>query len=372
VRIADQAAQTDPRLWDFAASGFRDTSRVAASNVRVMADTCLTNRTHILAGIKQAQSELNKLTQWINNGDQQTLEQALEQAKTVRTRVFGERGRNVSTKKVSFQGERGAFSEIAALEYFGDIAEPVPQPWFDDAFDAVEHGHCDYGMLPIENSLAGSIHVNYDLLLKHNLQIVGEIKLRIVHNLLVNKGVTFEDVRQVHSHPKALEQCVEYFRKHPDINAVTVLDTAGAAKMLKESGAKDTAVIASSRAASHYDLNTIDKSIEDNPQNYTRFLVLSAEPEPPHGERVKTTLVFSVAHVPGSLFKAMSVFALRDISILKIESRPLIGSPWEYLFYLDIDGKADNQVCQRALDHLQEFTTYFKLLGTYAEGRTVG
>ena len=372
VRIADEAAQTDPRLWDFAASGFRDTSRVAASNVRVMADTCLTNRTHILAGIKRAQSELNKLAQLINNSDRQTLEEALEQAKTVRTRVFGERGRNVSTKKVSFQGERGAFSEIAALEYFGDIAEPVPQPWFDDAFDAVEHGHCDYGMLPIENSLAGSIHVNYDLLLKHNLHIVGEIKLRIVHNLLVNKGVTAENVRQVHSHPKALEQCVEYFRKHPDVNAVTVLDTAGAAKKLKESGARDTAVIASSRAASHYDLNTIEKSIEDNPQNYTRFLVLSAEPEPPQGERVKTTLVFSVAHVPGSLFKAMSVFALRDISILKIESRPLIGSPWEYLFYLDIEGKADNQVCQRALDHLQEFTTYFKLLGTYAEGRTVG
>jgi prephenate dehydratase/prephenate dehydrogenase len=371
VRATEESAQTDPRLWDFAAGGFRDTSRVAASNVRVMADICLTNRAHVLSGLADAQSELGQIAQWIRDGDRDALEKALSEARTVRTRVFGERGQILSTKKVSFQGERGAFSEIAALEYFGDIAEPVPQPWFDDAFDAVEKGHCDYGMLPIENSLAGSIHVNYDLLLKHSLSVVGEIKLRIVHNLLVNKGVTFEDVKKVQSHPKALEQCVDYFRKHEGLTGETVYDTAGAAKMLKESGARDTAVIASSRAASHYGLEIIERGVEDNPQNYTRFLVLAPQPEDPQGDRVKTTLVFSVANVPGSLFKAMSVFALRDISVLKIESRPLIGSPWEYLFYLDIEGRADSQAGRRAIDHLQEFTTYYKMLGTYGEGRTV-
>lgn len=371
VRMADGIAHEDPRLWDFAAGGFRDTSRVAASNTRVMVDICLTNRENILAGLDRAQMELGQLAQWIKDGNEQALETALRQAGAVRTRVFGERGRMVSTKKVSFQGERGAFSEIAALEYFGDIAEPVPQPWFDDAFNAVEQGHCDYGMLPIENSLAGSIHVNYDLLLRHNLSITGEIKLRIVHNLLVNKGVKFDEIRQVQSHPKALEQCVEFFRKYPHIKAETVYDTAGAAKMLKESGTRDTGVIASTRAAEHYELEMLEKSIEDHPQNYTRFLVLAREPQEPQGERVKTTIVFSVQHVPGSLFKAMSVFALRDISILKIESRPLIGTPWEYLFYLDFQGKASSLQSRRALDHLQEFTTYFKLLGTYEEGRTV-
>lgn len=371
VRAADSAAHDEPRLWDFAAGGFRDTSRVAASNTRVMVDICLTNRDHILTGIKRAKTELDRLSQWIKKGDEQALENALAQAGAVRTRVFGERGRIVSTKKVSFQGERGAFSEIAALEYFGDVAEAVPQPTFEDAFNAVEQGHCDYGMLPIENSLAGSIHVNYDLLLQHNLSIVGEIKLRIVHNLLVNEGVTFEEIKQVQSHPKALEQCVEFFRSHPGVSPESVYDTAGAAKMLKESGARNIGVIASARAAMHYGLQILEKGIEDNPQNYTRFLVLASQPVDPARDLVKTTIVFSVPNVPGSLFKAMSVFALRDIDICKIESRPLIGTPWDYFFYLDFRGKADSLPCSRALTHLQEITAYFKLLGSYEEGRTV-
>ncbi len=273
--------------------------------------------------------------------------------------------------RAGFQGELGAFSEMAVLAYFGDAAEPVPHGWFDEVFRAVEKGHCDYGMLPIENTLAGSIHVNYDLMQEHDLQVVGEIILRIVHNLIAKPGVRREDLRRVQSHPKALEQCVRFFRNHPSLKPETVYDTGGAAKMLCEGEARDIGVIASTRAAERYGLEILESGIEDNPENYTRFLVLARQAERPEGERLKTSIVFSVPHEPGMLFKAMSVFALRDISINKIESRPLVGSPWEYLFYLDFEGHAESLLCGRALNHLREIATNFKLLGSYAEGRLV-
>ncbi len=273
--------------------------------------------------------------------------------------------------RTGFQGELGAFSEMAVLEYFGDAAEPVPHGWFDDVFRAVEEGRCDYGMLPIENTLAGSIHVNYDLMQEHDLQIVGEIMLRIVHNLMAKPGVRREELRRVQSHPKALEQCVRFFRENPALKPETVYDTGGAAKMLSEGDARDIGVIASTRAAEQYGLEILEDGIEDNAENYTRFLVLSPGAEPSDAKRIKTTIVFSVPHEPAMLFKAMSVFALRDISINKIESRPLIGSPWEYLFYLDFDGHADSLLCSRALNHLREITTNFKLLGSYPEGKIV-
>ena len=273
--------------------------------------------------------------------------------------------------RTGFQGELGAFSEMAVQAYFGDAAEPVPHGWFDDVFRAVDEGRCDYGMLPIENTLAGSIHVNYDLMQEHDQQIVGEIVLRIVHNLMAKPGVRPEELRRVQSHPKALEQCVRFFREHPSLKPETVYDTGGAAKMLGEGEARDIGVIASTRAAERYGLEILEHGIEDNVQNYTRFLILGREPEPPVGERLKTSIVFSMPHEPGTLFKAMSVFALRDISINKIESRPLVGSPWEYLFYLDFEGHADSLLCKRALNHLQEIATDFKLLGSYAEGSIV-
>ena len=273
--------------------------------------------------------------------------------------------------RTGFQGELGAFSEMAVQAYFGDAGEPVPHGWFDDVFRAVDEGRCDYGMLPIENTLAGSIHVNYDLMQEHDQQIVGEIVLRIVHNLMAKPGVRPEELRRVQSHPKALEQCVRFFREHPSLKPETVYDTGGAAKMLGEGEGRDIGVIASTRAAERYGLEILERGIEDNVQNYTRFLVLGREPEPPVGERLKTSIMFSMPHEPGTLFKAMSVFALRDISINKIESRPLVGSPWEYLFYLDFEGHADSLLCKRALNHLQEIATDFKLLGSYAEGSIV-
>lgn len=259
---------------------------------------------------------------------------------------------------------------MAALEFFSQPIEITSQPTFEQVFEVVETGESHYGVIPIENSLSGSIHQNYDLLLKHNLVIVGEIKLRIVHNLIALKGVKFEQIRRIYSHPQALAQCKGFLQRHPHIEAIPVYDTAGAARMIREEGIRDGAAIASSQAAIDYDLEILQEEIEDHRQNYTRFLVLSREGVEPRG-KAKTSIVFSVKNIPGALFKCLSVFALRDIDLLKIESRPLAGSPWQYLFYLDFEGSIKQEHCRRAVDHLEEITTFLRVLGSYPEGKQV-
>jgi len=271
---------------------------------------------------------------------------------------------------VAFQGEFGAFSEMAARAYFHEAVTVAPQTSFAAIFEAVEGGVCTHGMAPIENSLAGSIHENYDLLLKHTLQIVGEIKLRIVHNLIVHPGVRLASVRRIYSHPQALAQCSEFIRHVRDAEPVIHYDTAGAVKHLKETGEKDAAAIASAQAAIDYGLEILQAGIENNHQNYTRFLVVApeaAEPEAP----AKTAIVFAMKDVPGALFKSLSVFALRDINLLRIESRPLPGSPWEYAFYLDFEGHIGDERCSRAVEHLGEIATFVRILGSYRAGDSV-
>ncbi len=264
--------------------------------------------------------------------------------------------------KVSFQGEPGAYSEQAVFNYFGDV-ETVPCESFDAMFDAVVSGKSDAALAPIENSLAGSIHQNYDLLLRHDLHIVGEYFLRVQHCLIVNPGVKMEDIKKAISHPQALGQCAGYLRGH-GIKPEQVYDTAGSVKMLKESGARDVAAIASKRAAELYGMQILQEGIEDNSENYTRFLAIRRESIVPK-EEAKTSIVFTLKNVPGSLFKAMSVFALRDIDLSKIESRPLQGSPWEYLFYIDLIGSVQDETVQRALDHLGEYAVMLRVLGSY-------
>ena len=264
--------------------------------------------------------------------------------------------------KVSFQGEPGAYSEQAVFNYFGDV-ETVPCESFDAMFDAVVSGKSDAALAPIENSLAGSIHQNYDLLLRHDLHIVGEYFLRVQHSLIANAGVKMEDIKKAISHPQALGQCAGYLRSH-GIKAEQVYDTAGSVKMLKESGAQDVAAIASKRAAELYGMQILEEGIEDNTENYTRFLAVQGESTVPKQE-AKTSIVFTLKNVPGSLFKAMSVFALRDIDLTKIESRPLQGSPWEYLFYIDLIGSTQDETVQRALDHLAEYAVMLRVLGSY-------
>lgn len=271
-------------------------------------------------------------------------------------------------QSVAFQGENGAFSELAAVEYFHGRIRPSAQQSFEGVFKAVENGACAYGVVPIENSLAGSIHQNYDLLLKHAVWICGEIKLRIRHCLIANPGTRLKDVRQIYSHPAALAQCQAFLKKLKKADQFSYRDTAASVAYIKENRLTDGAAVASLQAAVDYKMNVLRSRIEDNEKNFTRFVIITRRPRTPAG-RCKTSVVFALKNVPGALYKSLSVFAIRDIDLHKIESRPIPGSPWEYLFYLDFAGKTLDKVVTKAIDHLGELTSYLKVLGSYPVGR---
>ncbi len=264
--------------------------------------------------------------------------------------------------KVAFQGEPGAYSEEAGYGYF-DNPEMVPQESFDDIFTAVTSGACESGLIPIENSLAGSIHQNYDLLLRHELHIVGEYYLRVRHCLIGFPGAEISKIKLVISHPQALGQCAAYLREL-GIKPEAANDTAGSVKILKSSGKRTTAAIASKRAAEIYEMRVLQEGIEDNPENFTRFLEISPMPVMPTGT-AKTSIVFTLNNQPGALVKALNVFALRDIDLTKIESRPLAGKPWDYLFYVDFIGASGKEPARNALDHLGEYALMLRVLGSY-------
>jgi arogenate/prephenate dehydratase len=269
--------------------------------------------------------------------------------------------------RIAYQGEPGAYSEAASLGFFGSSVETLACNNFDQVFASVTNGTCSHGVIPIENSLAGSIHRNYDLLIRHDLHLVGEYFLRVSHCLLALPGVRLEDIETIHSHPQALAQC-ENNLSRVNARAVAEADTAGSARMVREANNPHAAALASRRAAEVYKLNILVENMEDNPANYTRFLILSPAPEifqNKDAREYKTSIVFSLRNVPGSLFKAMSVFALRDIDLTKIESRPISGKPWEYLFYIDFIGHAQDSVCGRALAHLGELAPFLRILGSY-------
>jgi prephenate dehydratase len=279
------------------------------------------------------------------------------------------------TQLIAFQGARGAFSQEAARKLIGPDVEVLPCERFEDVFRSVKEGRAGGAVVPIENTLAGSVHENYDHLQSFELPIVAETSVRIVHNLIARRGVTFGKIRRVFSHPVALNQCLDFFAANPQIERIPFYDTAGSVKMIVEEGLEDAAAIASSVAAEIYDARILRRSIESDRQNFTRFFLLRtpayARRHPISGEDYphwKTSLVFSTHNVPGALFRALSAFALRDLSLTKIESRPLRGKPFEYLFYLDFLGRADSPNARNALNHLGEIADFLRVLGCYPKG----
>lgn len=265
--------------------------------------------------------------------------------------------------KVAFQGELGAYSESAIFQFFGADIQVKPCRDFKDVFDSVKKQETLFGVVPVENSLEGSVSQNYDLFLKYDLKVCGEVVVKIEHCLIVNPGTALTDVKMIYSHPQALAQC-RTFLEELDRELIPTYDTAGSVKMLKEKALRNAAAVASERAAKLYDMHIIAKNIEDNSESYTRFFVLS-EQDAPFTGKDKTSIIFSAAHEPGSLYNALGEFAKRNINLTKIESRPTKQRPWEYNFYLDFEGHRCEVRCAEALKALKNYSAFIKILGSY-------
>ena len=270
--------------------------------------------------------------------------------------------------RVAFQGIAGAYSEEAVQQYFGPEVESIPCRTFTDLFVAVEDGSADFGMLPIENSLAGSVIQSYELLMEHDLRVRAEVILRVRHMLMALPGTQMSELRRVKSHPQALAQCERHLIRR-GLEAVPNFDTAGSARELSNNPEPETGVIASALAAELYGLEIVEEGIEDLPFNYTRFFILGLD-DPPRSQRSKTSLIFTTRHNPGALYDSLGEFARRDINLTKIESRPRRNRPWQYLFYLDFDGHWQDPECEAALMALLRRSSFVKLLGSYPAATT--
>ncbi|MGD2205678.1 MAG: prephenate dehydratase [Anaerolineae bacterium] len=270
--------------------------------------------------------------------------------------------------RVAFQGERGAYSEEAVFQFFGPDVETQACQSLEGIFEAVESGASDYGALPVENSKAGSINQAYDLLLARDLRVWGEAILRVRHALLAPPDTALADIRRVRSHPQALAQCERYLGNH-GWTPETTYDTAGSARDLAATPEPGVAVIASRLAGQLYKLDELDYGIEDSVFNYTRFFILGFE-DPPRAQRNKTSLVFSTRHQPGALYECLGEFARRRINLTKLESRPRINRPWQYIFYVDFEGHCQDPACEAALMGLLRRSSFVKLLGSYPAATT--
>ena len=270
---------------------------------------------------------------------------------------------NGEPRRAAFMGRIGTFSHKACLQYFGDRVEAVPARTFKDVFDAVAAGSVDFGIVPIENSLSGSIHQNYDHLLGYDLKIIGEIKLRIMHHLMAQPGTGIEDVRRVLSHPQVFGQCLQYLDRF-DWERVAVSDTAGAAQRVSCCAEPGDAAIANLVAAETYGLTVLAEGIETNPRNYTRFVVVGREPidaRPPQ----KSSLICAARNEPGALYSILQVFAQNGINMIKLESRPMTGEPWRYMFYIDLEANLEDPQLAPVCQALTERAEFLKLLGSY-------
>jgi len=265
--------------------------------------------------------------------------------------------------KVAFQGEIGAYSESAVYSFFGTSVKVKPCKNLSEVFESVEKGENPYGVVPIENSIEGSVNQTYDLFLEYDLKVCGEIILKIVHCLIAHLGTKLDSIKTVYSHPQALAQCRKFLEKL-GYRLISTFDTAGSVKMIKEEGLKNAAAIASERAAQLYGMDVLVGEIGDIPNNYTRFFVLSKQDSPYSGED-KTSIIFSVKSIPGALYRVLEEFAIRNINLTKIESRPTKRTPWEYNFYLDFEGHRTEEKCREALRAIENKTLFVKVLGSY-------
>ncbi|AFV03235.1 Chorismate mutase I [Dehalobacter sp. UNSWDHB] len=280
----------------------------------------------------------------------------------------GELGKCVSGNVVGFQGIPGSYSEQALKEYFGEGKNAKNYVNFEDVFQALAAEEIDYGVLPLENSFTGGIADVYDLLCQFGFYIVGEKCIQIDHNLLAVKGAKLEDIREVCSHPQGFQQSSIFLRKHPEWNQVTCSNTAVSAKKVADAGSKALASIASRRAAELYGLDILAEKINNNPANFTRFIIIGRKPELRSAGN-KISLVVAISHEPGSLYRVLSHFARNGLNMMKIESRPMTDKTWEYLFYIDFEGNLNNDMVKKAVDGIEKESAYFQMLGNYPSDR---
>ena len=269
--------------------------------------------------------------------------------------------------RVSFQGERGAYSEAASISFFGNTIDTIPCTTFADALKNTENDVSDYSVLPVENSLEGSVGESNDLLLSTNLIVTGEIYHR-VHHCLIGTG-SLENVETVYSHPQALGQCRQFIQEN-SLKTIPSYDTAGSVKIIKDLNKNNVACIASKNAAKIFDVPVIQEGVEDNTNNYTRFLILSKIPAKEVTEKdawynAKTSIIFSVKHEAGALYQIIKEFATYKINLTKIESRPNKNTAWEYNFYVDFEGSQDDSMIKEMLQKIKGNSSFLKILGTY-------
>ena len=278
---------------------------------------------------------------------------------------------NFKTMRVAFQGEPGAFSEAAAVQLLGEEIRTIPRTTFDATFRAIAEGAADAALLPVENTLAGSVVRVYDLLLESPLEISGETILPIEHHLMACPGATFEEIRAVASHPVALAQCELFFERHPGLKRVPAEDTAGSVREMMGRGDKSCGAIAGSPAAGRYGAVILRESIQDNAENFTRFVLL-LPPEEAQRYRAKDakkmSLAMRLAHKPGALLASLEPFSRHGVNLLKIESRPIHGKPFEYQFYVDVEAEKREQL-EKALEEVRAATSALRVLGLYAGAR---
>lgn len=357
-------AENDDRVWTLAAGSFREMTRLASEDLGFWLDVIKTNNRGIPAAIRAVTSQLDRLAALIETDDIERFLRVKEAARAEWQRCFAVPQREKATRStVAYLGIRGSYSEQAARQHFGDDLHYIACQSFDQIFERVENGEATYGILPMENTLAGAVSQSYELLTEHTLRVQAEVILRVDHALMAMPGTTVAMLKSVRSHPQALAQCTSFLKTHR-LEPTNWYSTAGAAQDLAAHPHPEIGAIASREVAELYGLSLLATDIQDEPHNYTRFFILGQADAPP-AEVNKTSIIFTVKHEPGALAACLDAIAQQGINMSKIESRPTRDTPWVYNFYIDFEGHLDDEKTQATLNALQERTEFLRVLGSY-------